>query len=203
VLVVQRGQVAQSGGAVARNVVNCFAYRSPNPSNPPSFGPFFNSYKANVGDRICDRLSTDYTSVELSLWLKCNTLGINLNAGFTCQNGQIAGDRLPLSLAVNHILRTGLRGRNYTGLKRYGPIPAASVVGDELAGFEVTAWHFVAGQVKSGFTSSDGWNWIPVVFSRQLSHRTLTTFIPWLEDVTAVDTNLTLGLARHRRERHP
>jgi len=202
-LVVQQGTVPQSGGTVSRIVTNCYAYRSPNPTLPPSFVPMLTAFKNDVGDRVCDRLSTDYTSTLLGLWDHCNTLGTFHNAGFTCQHGQIAGDRLPLSLAVNLIPRTGRRGANYRGMKRYGPIPAASVSGDELVGFEIVAWQFVAGQVASGFTSSDGWNWIPVVFSRQLSHRTLTTFTPFLTDVTSVDTNLTLGLARHRRERHP
>jgi hypothetical protein len=200
VLVSVEGTVTLPSG-VARRVVNSFPYRAiPGTGtgvNPANLGTVFLS---TVWASIRSRLHTDFVGFQTWLRDPCFETATALTAGAPA-SGTKTGGRLPLSQCANLICSTALRGRSFFGVRRFSPIPTSAVTKDELAGAEATAWNVVAARVAQQLVDLNGVVWQPCVWSKLLSGPFGVGYQAWVEDITTVVRNKTLGFARHRRER--
>jgi hypothetical protein len=181
--------------------VNSFPYRALAGTgtgvNPANLGVVFLS---TVWAAIRNRLSTDFVGFQTWLRDPCFETAVPSTAGVPA-NGTRAGNRLPMHQAVNLVCSTALRGRSFLGVRRFGPLATSSVVKDELIPGELTAWHTVAARVGQQLTDANGVVWQPCVWSKLKSPPFGPGYEAWVEDITAVTANKTIGFARHRRER--
>jgi hypothetical protein len=198
--VAVHGQVTATGGQV-RKVFNVFVYRCPNPGGAGLLNNFIATFDTAVWAVVAPRLHADYTGVEYVGYLPA-FMDVGLGTSFpNTQNGAVAGGRLPVDAAVNVGLLTGLRGKTFQGMKRFGPIGTADVVSDRLTPAAVAAWGPALAAMTATIMDPFARLFIPVVLSRQLSTPPPPTFIAIGADILSARLNRTIGLARHRRER--
>lgn len=200
VSIAVRGLVTATGGQV-RKVVNVFSYENTAGPGPPfDLNDFATTFHVRTWTFVAPFLSTDYRG---DAYLAYTDPLLNPPGTLTTQtppNGGTAGPRLPLSTCATFRCRTGLRGKSYSSVKRFGPIPESAVVGDELTPAAQASLQGQANLLLNSFTTADGNVWAAVLLSRLLSSEgPPAVFVG--APLTTLSVNRTLGLARHRRER--
>lgn len=197
--IVTQGTVTSSSGS-SRKVANCFCYYTTDALGAGTVNLFRATFEANVWSVIRNALHEDFIGDQYRVYFPGRVFNGGGVLTGSVPDGTVTGPRLPVSDAVNLVLRTGLRSRHYIGLKRFGPIPADHVDGDQLNATGITAWSAVVTAMSAVIVDGFSHHWRPIVQSRVL---TALVPIPALidgEEITSIDLNLTLGLARHRRE---
>ena len=194
------GQVTSLSGKV-RNLVNVFSYEhtaGPLDSNWPL--NLIQQFEAVVWSQVTALLSSSYFGNQYHVYTDPHltppapyTFGVGVG-------GAVAGDRLPLSFAVSVHVRSGLRGRNYRGTKRYGPVPDSHYSADELTAAGLAAWQAAAATFLSALTSPAADVWKPVVLSRDLSASGPPASYVGAA-LTSVEVVPAIGNSRHRKER--
>jgi len=187
--------------SVSHKVVNVFAYFTEDVLGAGTVNLFRTAFNANIWSNIAPLLHEDYIADSYRVYFPAF---INPAVGtVTSQSndGAATGDRCPLSLAVNFVLKTDVRGRPYVGLKRFGPLAESDVDGDELSAAGVTNWSPVSGLLTSTFVDGFSHTWQPIVLSRKNSVNPPPFFVGDGAVITSAPLNLTLGFARHRRLR--
>jgi len=195
-----RGLVTASGGQI-RTVVNVFSYQNTAGPGPPfDLNSFATTFHLTAWTLVAPFLHTDYLG---DAYIAYTDPLLNPPGTLTTQappNGGTAGGREPISSCVNFWCQTGLRGRSFRSVKRFGPVPTSIVSGDELTAAAQAAMQVQVNKLLLSFTTADGNTWSPVLLSRQLSTEgPPAVFVG--APLTAITVNRTLGLARHRRER--
>lgn len=198
--IVAVGTVTDQDG-VDHAVCNAFAYYTTDTLSGPFLLRFQGAFDANVMGVIAPLLHEDYVAGEYLIYFPARFDPGAGSAGLTGQNGAVTGDRLPLSQCVNMGLQTAVRGRNFRGLKRFGPIAEGDTTGDELSSTAASSWSAAATAVGADLADGFGVTWHPIVVSRKLTAAHPTALEVIGERITSVRLNKTLGFARHRRER--
>jgi hypothetical protein len=116
--------------------------------------------------------------------------------------GAITGEREADYVSVCVQLKTGVRGRQYRGSKKYGPIGELQVDGDLLVAGSVTLFEAVGEAIVAGFTDSDGNIWASVIKSSKppAQYRDNPTYVIATQ-VTSYLLNKTTGTMRRRKAR--
>jgi hypothetical protein len=195
-----RGLVVASGGQV-RKVVNVFSYQNTGGPGPPfDLNGLATQFHLTAWTLIAPFLHTDYAGDAYIAYL--DPL-LNPPGTLTTQappNGGTAGGREPISACVNFWCQTGLRGKSFRSVKRFGPVPTSLVTKDELTPAAQAALQVQVNKLLLPLATADGNTFGAVLLSRQLSTEgPPAVFVG--APLTAVVVNRTLGLARHRRER--
>jgi hypothetical protein len=113
--------------------------------------------------------------------------------------GSIATDPLPSDNCVSFLLRTGKRGREYRGAKRFPAVNEIDTTGDVLTGAGLARWQAVGAGVGTTLIDGLGNSWIPSVVSRKLSQLSINPVTVIANDVTVVLLNKNPGFMRRRK----
>jgi hypothetical protein len=198
------GKVQTTSG-VQRKVVNTWSYRVSNAAF--SLGPasIYTWFMANVWSTWHQTLPSGILGWKgVQTWISYPLeTGTLQHAGGVPTDGSNNAAREPLSTCVYINFSTGRRGRQWVGCKRWGPIPTADVLGDELtaaayAGFNGATPLFLA--PMSVTIGGLNCTYIPCVWSRARWPYSSFITVDSLSDVVSCHANRTLGQWRHRRE---
>jgi hypothetical protein len=198
-LLVVEGKV-DIGLGQFRKVCNAFAYRATNATSVGPLNSLSDVFASVIWSGMRARFSTRWVGVQYWLLSPCHPLAVPVSGTAPPLSGTVTGPSLPLSLAVNIGLLSSSRGRHYQGVKRFSPIPASHVVGDELTPVALSGWNVLRGRFVNPLTDANGVIWQPCIFSRALSPALGPGYQPFMTDITGSRSNKTLGFARHRRE---
>ena len=113
--------------------------------------------------------------------------------------GAIATDSEPVTTCVSMLYRTGLRGKNYRGAKRFAGVNEVDTTGDVLTGAGLVRWQTLQTALAANMTDALGNVWVPCVVSRSLSQLVANPTTVVNNDVVAVLLNLNIGTMRGRR----
>jgi hypothetical protein len=197
-IIVQGTVVETTGGA--KNIFNVFHYfQNPTVPGPQTAIAVANQFLASIFAGIAARLSAGYVPNQTL----CRYLDLTTNPLLTAnppQAGAIILPRLAATQAVVTPLRSASRGKNFRGTKHFGPIPAASVVSDELVAAEVTAWQALLPGFAAAITVG-GQTYSPCIVSRSLSQLRLDPVVIQGAIVIQALLNKTIGTMRRRKEK--
>lgn len=193
---------APTTGSGTKNLVNVFHYRLL--SGPGTQQPTVdvgNRFIATVWSVIATALSVTYTGVETDARL----IDDANNQDLLCNvpgNGAVAGTRLPMEDIVSILLRSSLRGRNFRGAKRFGPVANADFVNDELtAGAIAGHWGAVGPAIAGTMLVNGLGTYGPVILSKSLSQLEINPTTIICADITGALLNKTIGSMRRRKEK--
>ena len=188
----------QSAGSNSKNVFNVFHYRLGVLTAPATKAALETVFQSGVMDVVLDAANARYHQSETTVrWIDDAT---DAPTSFSETGvGQIATDSLPTDVCVSMLLRTGKRGRNYRGAKRFAGASEADTTGDVLTGTGLTNWQAVQTAIFATLTDGLGNLWFPSVLSASLSTLATNPTTVVANDVTQVLLNKNIGTMRGRR----
>jgi hypothetical protein len=201
--IVAEGHVVSTGG-FDRKCYNVFHFEGggnvvDNPMFKANVAAFFN---VHGWKSLATRLHSDYVPDGLFVW-KMSDATDSLTFTQVQLGGGSGGTRLPVNQAVFGYTGSGLRGSNWRGSKRYGPVPSSDVVGDELTALAHTRWeaaHHAVNAPMAIFIGALVLALVPVIYSRTLSNADPTVGPNYIADLNNTYCDTTLSSWRHRRE---
>jgi len=198
--IVTQGVVTSSGGQI-RPVRNSFVYYSATPPTPFPWIPFQLAFESVVWSPIVALLHSDYTGIAYNAYYPARfTPGTGHLVG-SAPSGGVMGDRLPLSVAITVRLNSDFRGKNFQGLKSFGPVAETHTIDDELTPLAHAQWTTAIGNMLVPLLDGAGNTWHPAIESRVLTALDPNPLAADCVDMTYATVRFRLGLKRHRRER--
>jgi hypothetical protein len=195
------GTCATTDG-LTRKLVNVFSYEHTGGGLVAGWpGDLTTAFEATVWGKVTALLSTQYHGTHYEGYDNPLLAPPPLFSIPTSLVGGTGGARLPLCDCVNVHVLSGLRGRNWRGTKRYGPVPESQQVDDELTAVGLAAWEQAAASFLVELVTTPGDRWRPVVLSRVLSVVGPPAVYRGAH-LNAVRVTPALGLDHHRMERH-
>jgi len=197
---VQMRGTFTAAGSGSKNILNIFHFRLATLAAAPTktaLATAFNAaHRANYLAAANIRYDTDGTDV------RCINDATDVFQSFIAApalQGAIVTDSEPVTTTVSMLYRTGLRGRNYRGAKRFAGVNEVDTTGDVLTGAGLIRWQTLVATLQAGLVDALGNVWVPCVVSRTLSQLLVNPTTVVNNDVVAVLLNLTIGTMRGRR----
>lgn len=196
-----KGTVATTGSGT-KNFFNVFHYRSNTIPVPDSKVAVLNFFLSAIWSLAGASLSSAYTGVESDVRLLDEATD-QYAVGNVPASGAVAGARLPTDVSASVLLRTSLRGKNYRGAKRFGPLASSDVVNDEITAAAITAhWAALIAALSGGMTGGGlSGTYTPIVVSRFKSQLSVDPTTIDGAPITAALLNKTVGTMRRRKEK--
>lgn len=194
-----RGSALSTGEARVKTIYNVYDWKRTTTTGTPSKSQFQAAFKTAILTPLAACLSVSYVKAYTDTrWLDDPTDAYLVQTDGV--NGTVTGDSLPSVNNVSMQLKSGLRGRNYRGAKRFGPIAESHTTLDYLTGAAIALWATFQAAYLAGFTDAGGYVWLPHIVSQQKSVFTKTTATVSSKQCTTTIVNAYLGIMRKRSQ---
>jgi hypothetical protein len=196
--IIMYGQM-QAGGSNVINTVNVYHYRRTTKTNIFTKGALSSAWQSSM--------SPLFTALS-ARWIQLhNTIRIVNDATdppvlFPYANpGMQVGDSMPAINTVFLLLKTALKGKNFRGSKKFGPIAEGDTTApadDVLNAAALLRWQAVANVLLTPFNDGNNNLWQSVVLSRTLSQLKVNPTTVVINDISSILVKKTLGRLRKR-----
>lgn len=189
-----------------QSIVNVFHYRRTGITVDPVKANIITGFHDSVATVVALALNASYSLDAID----CRYLEDITDPYLTAPQadiGAIAGDRVSSKLAVYLLKRTPYRGKSYRGGWHFGPISESdttSALSTPLVGAETLnaaaydRFVDIADAVMAGFASSEGNNWVPVLWSKRQSDMSPTPAEIRTYDLSQILVRRNLGTMKSR-----
>jgi len=195
--------LASAQGSDSQEVINVFHFRRTATTNDVVKGNVGTAFTTAVVTPLIAALNVTYGVSELYIRMLedvTDAYHVHTVAGAPLA-GAITGDRRKPSESAFLLLKTPYRGRSYRGSKRLGPMSESDTTAGTADLFNaacLTRLTTIADAIMAGFASSEGNNWVPVIWSRKQSDMTTVPATVQSYDLSQILVNKRIGSQKSR-----
>jgi len=197
--IVTKATALATGEPTTRKSWNVWHFQRPTLTPALSMVNVEAAFQTAIQLAVLDLLSVSY--VQTTTEVRCiDDASMQYTVVSRAQTGTVTGDSLPSGNTVNVIFRSGLRGNDTHGGKKFGPIAESSTTLDQLNAGAQTDWTAFMATVLAGFTDSDGNVWKPFILNRSTSQLSVNPTRVMYQLIQSAAYNIPLGFMRKRTQ---